>query len=30
MEDHTSQELTHHDDKQTVRGYFAIPERGLC
>ncbi|HEY0607091.1 MAG TPA: dienelactone hydrolase family protein [Herpetosiphonaceae bacterium] len=28
MEDHTSQELTAHDDSPTARGYFALPEGG--
>jgi carboxymethylenebutenolidase len=29
MEDRTSQELTHHGDKETARGYLALPERGV-
>jgi carboxymethylenebutenolidase len=28
MEDRTSQERTQHDDKETARGYLAMPERG--
>ena len=28
MEERTSQEPTHHGDKQTARGYLALPERG--
>src|ERR687885_1540800 len=28
MEERTSQELAHHGNKQTARGYLALPERG--